>query len=60
MLATPFYGDQFANVAALKKRGMGETLFYEDLNYADKVYDALLNLLKPRFVFYNSNVNKIS
>lgn len=53
MLSTPFYGDQFSNSAAVNKRGMGETLFYEDLNYDDKVYDALRNLLQPRFVFYN-------
>lgn len=52
MLSTPFYGDQFVNAAALKKRGMGETIFYEDLNYDDKVYDALLNLLQPRFVLF--------
>lgn len=61
MLSTPFYGDQFVNAAALKKRGMGETIFYEDLNNDDKIYDALLNLLQPRFVcvfFYNSNINK--
>ncbi len=50
VLSTPFYGDQFVNSAFLKKRGMAETLFYEDLSDTDKVYDALLNLLQPRFV----------
>lgn len=50
VLATPFYGDQFVNSAALKKRGMAENLFYEDLDYDDKVYDALLNLLQPKYV----------
>lgn len=50
MLSTPFYGDQFVNSAALKKRGMADTLFYEDLNDDDKIYDALLNLLQPVFV----------
>jgi len=49
VLSTPFYGDQFVNSAALKKRGMGETLFYEDLNYGDKVYDALLKVLQPSY-----------
>lgn len=53
-LLTPFYGDQFVNSAFLEKRGMGKILYYEDLNYADKVYDALVDLLQPRyaFVFY--------
>lgn len=32
---------------------MGETLLYEDLNDDNKVYDTLLNVLHPRFVFSN-------
>ncbi|KAJ6645923.1 UDP-glycosyltransferase UGT5 [Pseudolycoriella hygida] len=49
VLSTPFYGDQFVNAAALKKRGMGETLFYEDLHHDTEVFDALSNLLQPRY-----------
>ncbi|XP_037024343.1 UDP-glycosyltransferase UGT5-like [Bradysia coprophila] len=48
-LITPFYGDQFVNSAYLKKRGMADTLLYEDLDEPDRVYDALLKLLNPRY-----------
>lgn len=50
-LITPFYGDQFVNGAYLKKRGMADTLLYEDLDDANKVYEAIRNLLQPRFAY---------
>lgn len=32
VVATPMYGDQFLNAAAMKQRGMGVILHYEDIN----------------------------
>ncbi|XP_058056928.1 UDP-glycosyltransferase UGT5-like [Anopheles bellator] len=46
VVATPMYGDQYNNAAALAHRGMGVVLAYEDIT-AESVYDALRKMLEP-------------
>jgi glucuronosyltransferase len=50
------YGDQFLNSAALKNRGMGSILPYENIN-PDTVYDALKIALDPTTL---ENARKVS
>lgn len=47
MIATPIYGDQFINAAAIESRGMGRILNYEDLN-EEHITQTLNEVLKPR------------
>jgi glucuronosyltransferase len=54
--ATPMYGDQRLNAAALKNRGMGTILNYENLN-ADTLYEALKTALEPSSL---ENARKVS
>lgn len=48
VVATPFYGDQFLNVAALENRGMGVILKYKDIN-EQNVNHALRRVLDAKF-----------
>uniref|UniRef100_A0A2M3Z1Z1 UDP-glucuronosyltransferase n=1 Tax=Anopheles braziliensis TaxID=58242 RepID=A0A2M3Z1Z1_9DIPT len=46
VVATPMYGDQYNNAAALTHRGMGVVLAYEDIT-SETVYQALQKMLEP-------------
>ncbi|XP_058820278.1 UDP-glycosyltransferase UGT5-like [Topomyia yanbarensis] len=46
VVATPMYGDQYNNAAALEHRGMGVVLPYEQIT-RDSVYEALKKALDP-------------
>lgn len=48
MVATPIYGDQFLNAAALENREMGVVLHYTDITEGN-VYNALQKVLNPRY-----------
>ena len=49
-IVTPIYGDQYLNAAALKYRGMGIILHYNQLN-EQNIYNSIQQILQPRFVF---------
>ncbi|XP_067632107.1 UDP-glycosyltransferase UGT5-like isoform X2 [Eurosta solidaginis] len=49
VVATPFYGDQFLNSAALKHRGMGVLLNYEDIT-ENSVLKAIREVLKKQYM----------
>ncbi|XP_055597965.1 UDP-glucosyltransferase 2-like [Uranotaenia lowii] len=46
IVATPFYGDQFLNAAAVVNRGAGVQMFYEQIT-PDYVFDCLQKALQP-------------
>lgn len=50
VVATPMYGDQHLNSAALIHRGMGYLLPYEKIN-KDTVHEAVRKALQARFDF---------
>lgn len=56
VVATPMYGDQFLNSAALKDRGMGEIVHYEDIT-AETVRAAIVKALNP---VTQQNAKKVS
>ncbi|XP_055920857.1 UDP-glucosyltransferase 2-like isoform X1 [Eupeodes corollae] len=56
VVATPMYGDQFLNAAALAHRGMGTILKYEDITEATVVKAIRLVLEKP----FLDNAKKVS
>ncbi|XP_055597964.1 UDP-glucosyltransferase 2-like [Uranotaenia lowii] len=56
VIATPMYGDQYNNAAALAHRGMGVVLPYEKITH-DTVYDALQKALDPKMM---ENAKKVS
>jgi glucuronosyltransferase len=56
VVATPMYGDQHLNSAAMVYRGMGVLLPYENIN-RDTVYEAIRKALQPRT---KENAEKVS
>ncbi|XP_026461576.1 UDP-glucuronosyltransferase 1-6-like [Ctenocephalides felis] len=56
MIATPIYGDQFLNAAAIESRGMGRILNYEDLN-EEHITQTLNEVLKPSYL---QNAKRVS
>lgn len=56
VISTPFYGDQFLNVAAMEKRGMAVVLKYQDIS-KDTVFQALRKALDPKML---ENAKKVS
>jgi glucuronosyltransferase len=56
VVATPFYGDQFLNSAAMENRGMGVVLKYKDIN-RDSVFLSLRKALDPQM---KKNAKKVS
>ncbi|KAG5676848.1 hypothetical protein PVAND_006655 [Polypedilum vanderplanki] len=55
VVATPFYGDQFLNVAALENRAMGVILKYNDIN-EQTVHHSLRRVLDAK---YRENAKKV-
>ncbi|XP_017471788.1 PREDICTED: UDP-glucuronosyltransferase 1-1-like [Rhagoletis zephyria] len=49
VVATPMYGDQFLNAAALKHRGMGVVLHYEDIT-ENSVLRSVREVLKKQYM----------
>ncbi|KAG5667808.1 hypothetical protein PVAND_015777 [Polypedilum vanderplanki] len=47
-IVTPIYGDQYLNAAALKERGMGVILNYDELS-EEKIYESIVEILKPSY-----------
>lgn len=56
VVATPLFGDQYHNAAALKARGMGATVYYGDIT-RDKVKAALDYALQPQVL---ANAKRVS
>lgn len=56
VVVTPMYGDQFLNAAALKDRGMGHIVHYEDIN-TDTIKTAIAKMLEPAA---QENAKKVS
>lgn len=56
VVVTPLFGDQFSNAAALKSRGMGETVNYGSIT-TESVKAAIERVLKPEA---QENAKKVS